>query len=244
MQNPILLLAALPATVLLSFCIHWLTIAKIDTAEDRLPHCRGAYLSFSFQLVLYGWALFSLPGRHDILSLLIPLGMTFSFFGDLFNLQFRPIERLTGQPLFFGILCFTASQICYIGGMASLASISTLAAEGHLILFLAVLVVLPAILFRFKVYNPERPKKIMAGAFIYGFILGGMAAFAISAALVYGGFWYAIAGGALFFLLSDAIMGGTTINGRKHPKTEYQIPWITYLIAQGLILFGYGLTRL
>jgi len=239
-QNPVFLLAVPPACVLLSFFIHWAAIKNINTSEERLPYCRGAYLSFSFQLVLYGWALYFLTGRHDAVSMLMPLGMTFSFFGDLFNLQFKPIARATGQPLFFGILCFMASQACYIGGMSALAPARELVSKGYLLPLLAVLAVLPAILFRFKVYNPDRPKKIM----IYGFILGGMAAFAISAAVVYGSYWYATAAGALFFLLSDAIMGETTISGRKHPKTEYQIPWITYLIAQSLILFGYGIARL
>lgn len=77
----------------------------------------------------------------------------------------------------------------------------------------------------------------MLGGFLYGFALGAMTAVALSAALARGGPWIAVAAGALFFLISDAVMGETTLHGR-HPKHEYQIPWGTYLAAQGLILAG------
>lgn len=237
MEQNILLLALAPALVLFSFLAHWLTLAKIDTAEKRLPYCRGAYLAFSIQLSLYGWIVFSAFGPAGIASVLLPLGMSFSSLGDLFNLQFGPISRRVGQPVFYGIMSFMAAQLCYIGAFAAMVPLSELASDGHLYPLLAALIVVPAILFKFRVYNPSRPKSIMAGAFVYGFILGAMAAIALSAAYVKGGYWYVVAAGALFFLLSDARMGETTIYGR-HPRSEFQIPWITYLAAQGLILFG------
>ncbi len=237
MEQRILLLALAPALVLLSFFAHWLSIAKIDTAEKRLPYCRGAYLAFSVQLSLYGWIVFTAFGPAGAASVLLPLGMSFSSLGDIFNLQFGPISRRVGQPLFFGILSFMAAQICYIGAFATMLPFSELASGGYLYPLLAVLILVPAILFKFRVYNPQRPRSIMAGAFVYGFILGAMAAIALSAAYVKGGYWYVVAAGALFFLLSDARMGETTIYGR-HPRSEFQIPWITYLAAQGLILFG------
>jgi len=237
MEQKTLLLALPPALVVLSFFAHWLTIIKFDTAEKRLPYCRGAYLAFSLQLSIYGWVVFTAFGPAGAASVLIPLGMSFSSLGDLFNLQFGPISRKTGEPVFYGILSFMAAQVCYIGAFATLVPLTELAEQGFLYPLLGALIVVPAILFKFRVYNPGRPKSIMGGAFIYGFILGAMAAIVLSAAWVYGGYWYAVAAGALFFLLSDAIMGETTIYGR-HPRFEYQVPWVTYLAAQGLILFG------
>lgn len=77
----------------------------------------------------------------------------------------------------------------------------------------------------------------MLGGFLYGFALGTMTAIALSAAVTRGGSWIPVAAGALFFLLSDAVMGETTLHGR-HPRHEYQVPWGTYLAAQGLILAG------
>lgn len=237
MEQKIALLALAPALVLLSFFAHWLTLVKIDTAEKRLPYCRGAYLAFSVQLSLYGWVVFTAFGTAGAVSVLIPLGMSFSSLGDIFNLQFGPISRRVGEPLFYGILSFMAAQACYIGAFVTMVPLSELASYGYLYPLITALIVVPAILFKLRVYNPLRPKNIMGGAFVYGFILGAMAAIALSAAFVRGGYWYAVAAGALFFLLSDARMGETTINGR-HPRSEFQVPWVTYIAAQGLILFG------
>lgn len=237
MDQKTVVIALAPALVVLSFFAHWITLVKIETAEHRLPLCRGAYLAFSVQLSLYGWIVFTAFGTGGAASVLLPLGMSFSTLGDIFNLQFGPICRRLGQPILYGILSFMAAQLCYIGAFVTMVPFSALASDGHLYPLLAALIVAPAILFKFRVYNPLRPKNIMRGAFVYGFILGAMAAVALSAAFLKGGYWYAVAAGAIFFLLSDAIMGETTIHGR-HPRYEYQLPWIAYLAAQGLILFG------
>jgi len=231
------LLVVFPLTVIVSFVIHWLTLVGVDTAEHRLPLCRGAYLGLSAQLVAYAWliALVLRPARTA--TLLAAGGMTLSFVGDTFNLQFDAVRKRVGEPLFFGILAFAAAQILYITAFLSVLPVGTLVSPGWLLPLLAVLIIVPAVLFRLRVYNPERPVSIMRAAFGYGFILGAMAAVALAAAIARGGSWYFVAAGALCFLLSDAIMGETTMYGR-HPRTEFQIPWFTYLAAQGLILLG------
>jgi len=228
------------ASVLAAFMTHWLTIAAIGSAEKRLPYCRGAYLGMSLQLAVLAWTLAALSDGASGAAILVPLGMTASSLGDLFNLQFPSIQKRVGQPLFFGILCFAVAQVFYIAAFLSRLSLSVLVSDGFFVPILAVLVVVPAVLFRFRVYNPERPASIMRAAFFYGFILGAMAAVAVSAAIAVGGPWYVVAAGALSFLLSDAIMGETTMHGR-HPTNEYQVPWITYLLAQGLIIIGTAL---
>ena len=174
----------------------------------------------------------SITSMFSIFSLPRPEG--------LHNLQFDGIRKRVGEPLFFGILCFSAAQLCYIAAFLSAIPLASLIADGHFYPLLAALVVVPAILFRLRVYDPGRPRTVMLAAFLYGFILGAMAAVALSAAIARGGSWYLVAGGALFFLLSDAIMGQTTIRG-VHPKNEFQVPWITYLAAQGLIIVGAAL---
>lgn len=237
-MNPILpWLAILPAGSVLGFLLHWLTIRGIDTAEGRLPLCRGAYLAFSAQLLLFAWAVFLMSGLGISGAVLISAGMTFSFAGDYFNLQFPAIKSRVREPVFLGILSFAAAQVLYIGAFLSFVPLQELAERGRLVPLLAVLFVAPALIFRLRVYRPGRPKILMLGGLLYGFVLGAMTAVALSAALARGGPWILVAAGALFFLLSDAVMGETTLYGR-HPKHEYQIPWGTYLIAQGLILFG------
>lgn len=230
-----------PAAVVLSFLVHWATLARVASAEERLPLCRGAYLAFSVQLALFAWALnWALAGadRHPAL-LLTALGMTLSLGGDFFNLQFPAVRRRLGEPLLFGVFCFAAAQACYIGAFLSKAPFEDLVARGYLLPLLAAFVLAPAFLFRFRVYDPARPKALMFAALGYGFVLGSMAAVAVAAAVAFGGAWILVAAGALSFLLSDAVMGETTIRGR-HPKTEFQIPWLAYLAAQGLILLGFA----
>ncbi len=230
-------LAILPAGAVLGFLLHWLTIRGIDTAEGRLPYCRGAYLAFSAQLLLFAWANHFLAGAGRPAAILIPLGMTCSFAGDFFNLQFPIVRSRFREPVFLGILCFAAAQILYISSFLSSIPFRELAEKGRLVPLLFVLLLAPALIFRLRVYKAGRPKSLMLGGFLYGFALGAMTAVALSAALARAGGWVLVAAGAVFFLLSDAVMGETTLHG-MHPKYEYQIPWGTYLIAQGLILTG------
>jgi len=230
-------LAALPASVVLGFLLHWLTIRRVNTAEERLPFCRGAYLAFSLQLFVYSWSVFLLSDDGHPGAILIPLGMTASFAGDYFNLQFPVIQKRMDEPVFLGILSFAVAQVFYIGGFCFLISPRELASRGFLFPLLALFLIGPAIIFRLRVFHKDRPKTLMRGGLLYGFALGTMVATALAAAVARGGYWYAVAAGSLFFLLSDAVMGETTLHGR-HPRYEYQIPWGTYLAAQGLILFG------
>ena len=232
-----ILLGLVPLTVALSFLVHWFTLRKIETPGERLPHCRGAYLAMSFQLLLFAWIAFRATGAAGAAAILVPLGMTFSFAGDVCNLRFPSIAKKTKEPLFWGIVSFSLAQFCYIGAFLSLMPPGRLVADGYLVPLLVALLLVPAVLFRLRVYNPARPRAIMRGAFIYGFILGAMAAVALSAAIAGGGAWLLVAVGSLFFLLSDAVMGETTVYGR-HPRFEYQVPWLTYLIAQGCIITG------
>lgn len=235
-------LTLVPGAVIAAFAIHWAGLRNVDSAAERLFHCRGIYFGMSTLLVAYAWTLFALraagSGAAAVRgSILVALGMTVSMVGDFFNLQFPSVAKKVKEPLFFGILSFAVAQICYIAGFLSLAPLDGLIRDGGLFIVLAILVIVPAVLFRFGVWDPNRPRSVMLGAFGYGFILGAMAAVALSAAIAYGGAWIVVAIGAGFFLLSDAIMGQTTIKG-IHPKTEFQIPWITYLAAQGLIILG------
>mgnify|MGYP000879927370 CR=1 FL=1 len=234
-MDTLTLLALIPAAVAAAFLLHWLTLRPLKTAEERLPSCRGAYLGLSLQLVMLAWYLAG--SRPGSVSILIALGVSFSFLGDFFNLQFPSVKKALGEPVFYGILSFIPAQVCYISAYLTLLPWGEYTAAGWFYPLLLAFLIVPAVVFRLRVYNPQRPRRIMAGAFVYGFFLSTMGALAISAAFLRGGYWYAVAGGGVFFLLSDAVMGETTIYGR-HPVFEYQIPWFTYLVAQGLIVFG------
>jgi uncharacterized membrane protein YhhN len=224
-----------PAAVIVAFCLHWMTLKPARNSAERLVLSRGAYLGLSAQLLVY--ALIAFAGGYRPAAILGSLGMLASFVGDVLNLQFPWTKSRVGEPLAWGIVAFIIAQICYIAAFLSLVPLVELVSRGAFIPVLAVAVVLPALAFRLRVYTPDRPRKLMILAFLYGFPLGAMAAVALSAAIALGGAWVSVAAGAVLFLVSDAAMGEATIAGR-HPIWEYQIPWMTYLCAQGLILFG------
>ena len=228
------LLYLLPAAVMVAFVLHWITLVPVRSADERLPLCRGAYLGLSSQMVLYAWVLALEFGGASVVA---AVGMTLSFIGDFFNLRFPRVKRRMEEPVVGGVIAFFIAHFFYIGAIVSLVPWSELTQYGGFYPLLAVLLIAPAIIFRLRVYNPERPRALMWGAFLYGFVLCFMTALALTAALLHGGTWWLVAVGALVFLLSDAVMGETTIYGR-HPVFEFQIPWGTYLLAQGLILGG------
>lgn len=234
----LLILSVLPVSVALAFVIHWVSIRELRSAAERLVISRGAYIGFSFQLLVYAWVLSIIPNRSQSLPF-VSLAMTFSFLGDFCNLQFPLARRLVKEPLYPGIGAFAAAQIFYLCAFFQVITWDSVfpAAVHYAILGLFLLV--PAVIFYFRVFNRDRPRALMISAFLYGVLLCFLVALYVNAALVIGGYWWVVAAGGIIFLLSDAQMGETTIHGGRHPASEYQIPWFTYLVAQGLLIFGF-----
>ncbi|HSV56472.1 MAG TPA: lysoplasmalogenase family protein, partial [Magnetospirillaceae bacterium] len=138
MHDSWVFLSLVPAGTAAGFLLHWLTIRGIGSAEERLPHCRGAYLAFSAQLTLFAWAVGYTAGFDRPAALLLPLGMTASSLGDYFNLQFPAVRKRVREPVFLGILCFSVAQILYIGTFLTLVPFSELVGQGRLYPLLAV----------------------------------------------------------------------------------------------------------
>lgn len=228
-------LTSIPFAVVSAFLIHWFTIRSIPTSSERLERIRGVYLGFSFQILIFAGLLFFLGGSVFLAPL---FAIVFSLLGDWFNLQFPIALKSNGEPLVGGIISFAMAQLFYITAFFQLTPIGSLY-TGLLPYFITmVLLVVPAVIFHFRVYNSQRPKSIMALAFLYGLVLCFFVSLTINAYLTFGGNWIYLMLGGFFFLLSDAVMGETTIHGGRHPKWEFQVPWITYLIAQSLLLIG------
>lgn len=232
-----ILTALIPVIVIGAFVVHWISIRSTRVPGERLVLSRGTYLGLSIQLVIFAVVTFYLFKRDNFYFILIPLGILFSWFGDFFNLQFDCVKKRMTSPIVGGIISFIVAQVFYILFFLHYAPMTQLIENGFFYILLSGFLIVPAVIFRFRVYNPQQPKPVMIWAFVYGFFLGTAAALSISAAIALGGPWIIVAAGLIIFLLSDARMGETTLYGR-HPVTEYQIPWITYLLAQGLIVYG------
>ncbi len=232
------ILASIPVAIISAFCIHWFTISEEQNPNIRLENSRGIYLGFSFQVLVFAWLLFQLGHSRFAYPL---YAIAFSMIGDWFNLQFPLARKYMKDPVLGGIFSFAIAQVFFILAFRQLIAWEEIFHGVRPILITAVFIVLPAVIFYFRVYNPNRSKWVMASAFIYGLVLCFFVSLCINAYLLYGGSWIYLAIGAGFFLLSDAVMGETTINGTRRPKWEFQVPWITYLIAQCFLLVGFFL---
>jgi uncharacterized membrane protein YhhN len=223
--------------MLIPFGFHYLTIRFTLDPQVRLDKSRGTYFGFSIQLLLAAWFIVMVSSFRAPL-IMVAWGMTFSSLGDFFNLQFPLVKRRTSEPVFFGIISFALAQSCYLIAFWIILPVGRLVTEAF---YLPLVILVPAgaaLIFRFRVWTPRRPRHVILAAFMYTFFLGAMAATALSGALLKGGPWWIITAGAAFFLLSDSIMGETSIYGR-HPSWEFQVPWFTYLLAQSLIIGGF-----
>jgi hypothetical protein len=196
------------------------------------------YLGLSLQLVVFTLSL-SLLTSEKFLPVVAAVG--FSFLGDVFNLHFPSIQKKFPEPLLGGIFSFFIAQIFYLIAIFQFTSWEILFAGTIHYGVLILLLVVPSLIFWLRVYNPNRPKSIMISAFVYGNLLCFVVALLVNAALVLSGSWWTLAIGGLFFLLSDAVMGETTVHGERHPPFEFQIPWFTYLVAQGFLISGFFL---
>jgi hypothetical protein len=241
MAGQFVLLGLVPVLVLVVFLIHWRVIAGVRDPAVRLSRSRFLYLALSLVMLSFAWVLFILLELDVPRGYLVPVGASFALIGDFFNLQFRPAQRITGnEPVFGGILAFCLTQICYILAFVSMVDISILVVSGVFMPLVVVLLLVPCAVFVLRVYHPTLSARMIVASLVYGCLLGLMATFALCGALLNGGSWILIAAGAFLYMLSDARMGSTTVHGR-HPPSEFQIPWFTYLFAQALILCGFAL---
>ncbi|XDD48560.1 lysoplasmalogenase family protein [Leptospira sp. WS39.C2] len=233
-----LILTTIPFAIVSAFCIHWYTISGEPSPEKRLEISRGVYLGFSFQVLVFAWLLYQLGHSRFAFPL---YAIAFSMIGDWFNLQFPLAKRYMKDPVLGGIFSFAIAQVFFLVAFRQLISWEELFSSARPIIISLIFLILPAVIFYFRVYNPNRSKWVMVSAFLYGILLCFFVSLCVNAYLLYGGVWIYLAIGAGFFLLSDAVMGETTINGTRHPKWEFQVPWITYLIAQCFLIVGFFL---
>lgn len=241
MAGRFILLGLVPVLVLAVFLVHWLILAGVRESATRLSRSRFLYLALSLVMLAFARFLFILLEIDVPRAFLVPLGASFAFIGDFFNLQFRPAQRITGnEPVFGGVLAFCATQVCYILAFLGFVDVSILVVSGVFMPLVVVLLLVPCAVFVLRVYHPALSARMIVASLVYGCLLGLMATFALCGTLLNGGSWILIAAGAFLYMLSDARMGATTVHGR-HPPSEFQVPWFTYLAAQALILCGFAL---
>lgn len=203
-----------------------------DKEGRRMP--RWTRLSSSAVLVLAAWSLFlfTRDGPVVIYALLIALGMTFGFLGDLF---IAGVLVQSGGKI-GGIASFALGHVCYITAVFWLIGTLGLAAQGNMLGALLLWWLIALAGWYFIVFRGAAVTRLHWLVLPYALLLATTAGAAFGLALQEPAFWPLVLGAALF-LLSDTILGGEWFNDLQLPLI-HDIIWLTYGPGQMLIVFS------
>lgn len=164
----------------------------------------------------------------SLLSILIILGLVFSFLGD-----FALVFDLDKSVFAIGILFFAIAQLSYI----AFAIIKLLAVQFPFVFALAAAIVYTCIL----VYQFMRMKKQLGGmariVILYGIFLASMSWFFVVLAFAntcIATIWAAT--GSVFFLISDSMLAYSRFMGVIRKGRFFVM--LTYILAEALIVLG------
>ncbi len=212
--------------------------------SHRIP--RWARMASSFTLVIAGWSLYlwfnhlavssdgSTTGDPVVrLHLLLAVGMTFGFIGDLFmaRLIIRNDNHVLG-----GIGSFGLGHIAYIAGMVQY--IQTTAVDTRLLPLMLWLLV-GVIGWTGVVFYRQARTVMHYAALPYTLLLATTAGVAAMLAFALPQF-VGIAIGAALFLLSDLVLAAELFR-KLHFRSIGDVVWLTYGPGQMLIVYSFFL---
>ncbi|HXX78710.1 MAG TPA: lysoplasmalogenase, partial [Ktedonobacteraceae bacterium] len=166
------------------------------------------------------------------LSLLIAIGMTLGFIGDLFLARVFPLS----QPTFGGIAFFGLGHISYILAMVQFGNQSGLDTPAPRWGALCLWLLIGLCGWYFIVYRGNKLTTLHIAALAYTLLLSSTAGLATGLALQSTAF-IPMAIGAGLFLLSDLILAAQLFNDIQFPLIG-DVVWLTYGPAQMLIVFA------
>jgi uncharacterized membrane protein YhhN len=194
-----------------------------DDRGQRIP--TAARMGSSLVLVAAAWTWYghARPRGAGGYALLIALGMTFGFVGDLFMAGLLP----AGDPVLGGMASFGVGHLFYLAAMFRSGRRPALAA------WLAWLLIGVAGWYAI-VGRADQPVQLRAAALGYVLLLASTAGCASGLALRASAFWPLAVGAALFFV-SDLLIALESFGGGRFPLIGSAI-WLTYGPAQALIV--------
>jgi hypothetical protein len=189
---------------------------------ERIP--RWARLASSLALVILAWYGFFLAdtASAERYALLIAVGMTLGFAGDLFMARVLPAPN----RVLAGMGAFGLGHIAYIAAITGYAPVGWAA--------LVVWLLLGAALYYIVVLRGGQPSTLSMAALPYALLLAATAGVATGLAFqqpIFTG----LAIGAALFLLSDLLIAAELFTGRRLPSHN-DIVWLTYGPGQMLIV--------
>lgn len=199
----------------------------------RMPTWTRMLSSLALVVAAWSWHLFTRGTSVGDFSLLIAIGMTLGFVGDLFMASLIPL----GSPVLGGIASFGAGHVAYIAAMLTLGDRFALNnAEPRLLTWLLWLAIGAAGWYWFVFRGQARRSMMHWAALGYALLLASTAGLASGLAVQHGTF-VPLALGAALFLLSDLIIAGQLFSGLRFPLIG-DVIWLTYGPAQMLIVYS------
>jgi uncharacterized membrane protein YhhN len=204
-----------------------------EEGTGRLP--RPLRILLSGMLVVAAFVSWQ-AGAHGAVvqryGLLIFLGMTAAFVGDLIMARLIPVP----DRLVFGILAFGLAHLLYASAFLQLARWLGLADLPQLVIILLAALGFCLWAWHTQVRNPGGSKTLNVGSLVYGCLIGVMTALALNLA-IHDAHFMSVAAGALLFLTSDFVLGNWQIRGHVW-KSVNDVIWTTYITGQLLIVYS------
>ena len=206
----------------------------------RMPTWTRMASSATLVVAAYCWYAFCRGTAASGYALLIAIGMTFGFIGDLWLAGLLP----GGRNVIGGIAAFGIGHVFYITAFLRYSTLTGLtdpaARWGSLVVWLLI----GALGWYFVVFRGQPATTVTWIALPYALLLASTAGLATGLALQDSRF-VPLAIGAALFLLSDLILAGELFAGLDFPLIG-DVVWLTYGPAQMLIVYsiGFAMARL
>jgi hypothetical protein len=210
-------------------------VSGSDQDGRRMP--AWTRLGSSAVLVVSGfsWALISRDDPTATYALLLALGMTMGFAGDLLLAQVLIRGR---KSQLGGIAAFTAGHLFYIPAIWQLGQQLGLTQNGARFGSLLAWWLLTLLGWIFVVYSGRNGTALQWIVLPYALLLATTAGLASGLALQAPAFWMLAAGSALF-LFSDMLIAGNWFSRLDFPMI-HDLIWLTYGPGQMLIVYSAG----
>jgi len=200
-----------------------------DAAQSqRIP--TWMRMASSAVLVAAAWSWWLAGVQEPGVALLIAVGMSLGFLGDLFMAGLLP-----GAPrVLWGMGAFGLGHVAYIAAFLRLANVLGLTANGPRVAAWLAWLLIGAVGWYFVVFRGQQATALHWAALPYALLLASTAGLATGLALQARTFIPLALGGALF-LTSDLILAAQLFNGLSFALIGSVI-WLTYGPAQALIV--------
>lgn len=206
-----------------------------DGGRHRMPTWTRMASSLTLVVAAWSWFLVIAANRFyqdvSIISLLVAVGMTLGFIGDLFMAGLIPVKN----NVLGGIGSFGLGHIIYIAAFLLIGQSLTLS-----VLHWGALIVwwLTGLVgWYFVVFRGQKATPLHYAALPYALLLSSTAGFATMLAVAFPSLFVTLAVGAALFLISDLILAAQLFNGLHFPLIG-DVVWLTYGPAQMLIVYS------